>query len=583
MLKSVKESKSQSVRERQKQMLLALCLALAICFSGLVSGSYAEDAALELSIDTAAEAVPLPKVFKPNVDLSGRGFSREMVWPQTVADRHVLDEWQKEIGFGGLYRLQYNLWEISQLSKNEELQNKLINNYEQVIKTISDAGGIVIVNLFGTPAGTGRVLDIRSPPRDLRQYKAKIKEVVRELSCKKRLNIWYEIWNSPDSDDFFIGKWQEYLQVYRFAGEAVKELEKEYKMQIPMGGPSVSWWFQNTEGNTIITPENSLIYELIRWAYHYRMPLDFISWHSYTSDPRTEKATTIYGKTASSLIRNWLTYFRQDNKIPLIVDEWNYDRGSNMLPERDGKSYITASFIPSHIRNMFEAGIDYQLYFCLEDFQGNKEGVVRNVGVFSFDSGYSGYKGSPKNIYNVFKMLTFLGPAKYPVKLEDEFAGAIATRTDDGYAVMIYNYIDPDVVNNYLSRNICSLNSTGRKILLNLIRSGRMKKILDHEIPVASLGVNKKLRALLSSVVEVNDKAKKFMEVGRKVNLSLKNLKEEYLYERYTVDASSKAGLEFKPQEEKAAEIASGVFEEKLELKPYSVHLILLKKKTANP
>jgi hypothetical protein len=566
-----------------RKAAIFICFIFGLCVLGLTSNSCAENADLELVIDTAAETIPLPKVFRPNVDLSGRGFNREMVWPQTVADRRVLESWQKEIGFGGIYRLQYNLWEISQLSKNKDLQNKLINNYEQIIKTISDAGGIVIVNLFGTPVGTGRVLDIRSPPRDLRQYKAKIKEIIRNLSCKNKYNVWYEVWNSADSDEFFIGKWQEYLQVYRFAGQAVKDLEREYKMHIPLGGPSVSWWFQNTEGNTIITPENSLIYELIRWAYHYRMPLDFISWHSYSSDPRTEKATTIYGKTASSLIHNWLTYFRQDNRIPLIVDEWNYDRSSNVLPERDGKSYITASFIPSHIINMYEAGIDYQLYFCLEDFQGNKEGVVRNVGVFSFDSDHSEYKGSPKNIYNVFKMLSSLGLEKYAVKLEDEFAGAIATRTDDGYAIMVYNYIDPDSVDNYLARNICSLNSTGRKILLNFIRSGRMKKILNHEIPVASLGVNKKLRALLSSVVEVNDKAKKYLEASRIMNLSLKNLKEEYLYERYTIDASSKAGLEFKPQEEKEANIASGVFEEKLELTPYSVHLVLLKKKNSNP
>ncbi len=38
-------------------------------------------------------------------------------------------------------------------------------------------------------------------------------------------------------------------------------------------------------------------------------------------------------------------------------------------------------------------------------FQNNKEGLVRNVGIFSYDSEHSVYKGSPKAVYNAFRML----------------------------------------------------------------------------------------------------------------------------------------------------------------------------------
>jgi hypothetical protein len=540
--------------------------------------TYAQGDDLELTIDTISATNPLPDIFKPSIDLSGRGYHRDITRPQTVADKRVIDTWQKDIGLNGIYRLQYSLWEISQLSKNKDLQDKLLANYDSILKTVSDNGGVVIVNIFGTPAGAGRVLDPKSPPRDLKQYAKKVKEIIRELSCIKKYNIWYEVWNSPDSDNFFLGKWTEYLNVYRFVAGAVKQLEAEYKINIPLGGPSVSWWYQNSEGNTIITPENSLIYELIRYCYHYRLPLDFISWHGYSSDPAAEKATTIYKQTATTLVRTWLNYFHQIGKIPFVIDEWNYDRSANVLPERNEKSYIASSYIPARIKNMHEAGIDHQVYFCLEDFQGNKEGVVRNVGVFSFDSEHSEYRGSPKAIYNVFKMLNMLGNNIYPVKLSDDFVGSIATKTPDGFAIILYNYIDPDIVNNYLTKNICTLNSTGRKILLNFIRSGRMDKILKHEIRIESLGVNNRLKTLLKNVVEVNDKAKKLLSAERNLKLGLKNLKDEYSYQRYVIDSSCQKNCEFKPVEEK--DISSqDLYHEDLALKPYSVQMIVLKKK----
>ena len=144
---------------------------------------------LEFTLDVSSNTIPLPKIFKPAIDLSGRGFHRDNSWPQTMAAKEALDTWQRDIGFNGFYRLQYNLWEINQLSKDKEAQNKLISNYESIIKNINDAGGIVILDIFGTPAGLGKVLDKKSPPWDLKAYKALVKGVVRDLSCNKRYNI----------------------------------------------------------------------------------------------------------------------------------------------------------------------------------------------------------------------------------------------------------------------------------------------------------------------------------------------------------------------------------------------------------
>jgi hypothetical protein len=544
--------------------------------------SIAQEADLEFTLDATSNTIPLPKIFKPNIDLSGRGFHRELSWPQTTAAREVLDIWQKEIGFNGLYRLQYNLWEISQLSKNRQLQDKLLKNYEEIIKSVSSAGGVVILDIFGTPAGMGRVLDKKSPPRDLKAFKGLVKNIIEDLSCKKKYNIWYEAWSAPDLDDFFLGRKQEYLNLFHAVADSIKELRAQYKIHIPLGGPSVSWWFQNPDGNTIVTPEKSLIYELIRFCYQHHLPLDFISWHGYSSFPAPEKEATIYKKSAITLIRDWLTYFHFDCNIPLIVDEWNYDRSANVLPERNEKAYILASYIPSRIKNMYEAGLDNQVYFCLEDFQANREGVVRNVGVFTFDPEYIEYKGAPKAAYNAFKMFGKLGSNLFAAKFNDDFVGVIPTKSDEGFALIIYNYIDPEIVNNYLSGNIANLNNAERKSLLNFIKSKKLDQIMQHQLDISALRLGNKVKTLLKKTQELNDKAQNFKTAERKIKINLKNLKENYSYQRYVIDSSCSLNCKFLPVEEK--DLGAGELnQETLTLSPYSVQLVILKQKPKEP
>jgi hypothetical protein len=549
----------------------------------LTAAVLAQDTDLEFTIDASGPTVPLPKIFQPNIDLSGRGFHRDASWPQSLAAKEAIDIWAKDIGFPGLYRLQYNLWEINQLAREKEQQDKLLANYETVIKTISDSGGTVILNLFGTPAGLGKVLDKKSPPWDMAAFKELAKSLMRELSCKKKYNVWYEVWNAPDLDEFFLGRKQDYLTLYRAVAESAEELEDEAGIHIPVGGPSVSWWFQSTEGNTILTPERSLIYELIRYCYHYQLPLDFISWHSYSSDPSPYKEKTVYkNKAAVNLIRDWLTYFRFKRDTPLVIDEWVFDLDANVLAERGEKSFVAASFIPSRLKNMNSSGIDNQVYFCLEDFQANKEGVERNVGVFSFEPEHPSYKGAPKAAYNAFRMLRNLGKDMYTLKNDDPFCGILATKTADGFALLLYNYIDPQSALNYLSNNIAVLGGAERKILLNVVKSDKLNKLLRYQLEASSLRLPKKVKALVAKAQELNSRAQERLSSPRKVKLTLKNLKENYLYSRYSVDSSCALNCEFSPAQEK--EIAAAeLVQEPLDLAPYSLQMIILKKKPEEP
>ena len=558
-----------------KFWLAGMCLLFTFC-----AFSYAEDSELEFTVDINSPTVPLPDIYKPNMDLSGRGVTG-LDWPQSLASRDVLESWQKDVGFSGIYRVQYNLWEINQAAKAKGGQEKILADYDNIINNISSSGGIVILDIFGTPAGMGRVLDKKSAPADLRAFKKLIKETIRDLSCNKKYNIWYEVWNAPDLDDFFLGRQQEYFNLYRAAAEAVQELEQETGRNIPIGGPSTSWWFQSQDSNTILTPERSLVYGLIRYCYSYRLPLDFISWHGYSTDPLAEQENTIYHKYTAPLIRDWLTYFHFDRNTPLIIDEWNFDSDSNVLTERREDSYIAASFIPARIKGIFDSGINNQVYFALEDFQNQPEAVVRNVGVFSFDPAHPENKSQPKAIYNVFRMLAALGKEMFITQLDDEFVRALATRSADTISLLIYNYIDPQEARSYLSKNIGNLSGSERKMLVNIIKTDKLGQIMAGSIDTATLHLTKRVAELLKSARRLNDKAKKWSSEARSIKINIKNLKDNYAYQLYSVDSTCKKGCEFNTREEK--EVIPGDYHETLSISPYSVNLIVLKVKPREP
>lgn len=561
--------------------ILFLFLLFTMSYELRAKSSFADDiAVLEFNLDVNSPTIALPKIFKPCIDLSGRGSYKDITWPQSLAAKNALDSWKKDIGLSGLFRLQYNLWEINQLAKSKDDQGKILDNYDSVIKDISDSGGTVILDLFGTPAGLGKVLDKKSPPWDLRAFKALVKNIMRNYSCDKKYNVWYEVWNAPDMDDFFLGRKQDYLNLYRAVAESARELENETKVHIPVGGPSVSWWLQSLEGNTVASPERSLVYELIKFCYSRHLPIDFISWHSYSTDPTVENESTIYKrKSEINLIKDWLGYFGFYRDTPLVVDEWNYDRDSNMAVERGERGFIGASYIPARIKNMYEAKINYQIYFCLEDFLGNKEGVSRNVGLTSFDPEHPGNPESYKATYNVMRFLSMLGGEMFPSGIKDDFCSLVATKSDDGAVILAYNYIDPDTGKNYLSRNIATFTPSQRKVLVGLIKSDKFSQILAHKLEVKALHVDNRIKAIVSRALELNDTAEKLKTTDRKIKLTLKGLSGKYTYERYAIDADCSIDCPFSPREQKEIIASKEPYSDELLMKPYSVSLIILKKK----
>ena len=536
---------------------------------------------IEFKLDINSKVIPVPRIFSPSIDLSGRGYHQDQTWPYHIADSQSIERWRKDIGFRGVFRIRWNLWDTNRGKKaDKSLQEQTIANYEKIIKEISDSGGVVIVSLYGTPPGLGRALDKRSPPSSLKQWKALVKNTVRYLSCTKRYNIWYEVWDAPDTDNFFLGLKQDYLNLYRYAAEAVKELRRENKLDIPIGGPAVTWWFQNFDGNTVLTPEKSLIYELIKFCSRYKLPLDFISWHAYSTDPEVEKEATVYNKEVSELIRDWLSFFRFNKNIPLVIDEWNYDSGTNLLDERGSESYVCASYIPARLKNMSKSGINYEVFFCLEDFQGDKDEINNNRGIFFYDPKSAECKGVPKSMYNAFLMLGQLGDNMYSgADTNDEFVNLLVTREKEDIVILAWNYIDAYIGRSFISRNIALLGEKERNNLLKLIKEDKLDKLINGELAIDAVSAPDKLKSLLKKAGELKRRSSELFTKPINIKITLTNINGDYIYQRYAVDYCS-SDCPFSPVEEKELTGINAAYEETLTLNPYSLSLIKLKKKT---
>jgi len=559
--------------------IINFTLLFCVLIFGFWSPGFSQDNDINFNLDVNSQTIATPEILRPSVDLSGRGWHKDHTWPQSLAAPEVINAWEQGIGLSGLFRLQFNLWEVNELANDPAAQEQLINNYAQVMEKINQAGGVAILNIFGTPAGLGEALDAKSPPVDLKAFKELVKKYIRIFSCLKKYRIWYEVWSAPDIDDFFLGGKQEYLGIYRAVSEGVMELEKEYKIHIPVGGPGSSWWFQNCRANTIATPEKSLIYDLIRFCYRYHLPLDFISWHAYSTDPQAEMELTRYRKNAVGLISDWFSYFKFGKETPLIIDEWNYDSGENISLGRSGEANISASFIPARLKNMYRAGISRQVYFCLEDFQNNKEQITRNLGLFWLDSQGDGYKGGPKPPYLVWQMLKSLGKDWFvEPQIKDPFAGAIATKNQDTVTIVFYNYIDPRAGRNFISRNIWQLNEAERKILLSLVKSEELARIINRQADTSALRLTLKLRAMFKRAQELAGQAEFYKNNPRNIILTIRGLSGAYICEKYVLDASANQDVEFKPREEKEI-MASKEYKDSLKLAPYSAVMLVLRKK----
>ncbi|MCM8770892.1 MAG: hypothetical protein NC936_03365 [Candidatus Omnitrophica bacterium] len=532
---------------------------------------------VEFILDTSAPTQTLPSLFSVNLNLAG-GRENDPTWPSGLAEDRALEKLEKDLGFLGLFRLKWDFWQIGQLEKDKEKQKQLIENYEAVIKKISDRGGTVILTLINTPPGLGRTLDKRSCPENFSKWKELVKDTIKILSCDKKYNLWYELWDDPTNEEVFLGTQKDYLNLYHALSRAVAELEKQYNINIPVGGPGVSNWYDNFDGNSPLTPERSLIYDLMRFCSQNNLPLDFISWHAYSTQTDLERQNIAYNRNLTSLIREWMGYFGFKEKINLVVTEWNWGFDSvKILDERSGQAYTCASFILARLKNFYTAALDKAIFYTLQDAADAKGNLLNNCGLMHANFASDRESPSLKATYWLYRYLGLLGDSWYPhFTSGDAFVDGLATKKGDDLILLFWHYVDPFLLRNTIEN--AYLNFTGREqdLLTKIIKSNHLKDILNKTGQPAELNESERLRNFLKDLTNFYYQARESQQKDSSISLKIKNIRGRFKYICYVLDENSAASALTPVKEEK--KILTGDFQENIILRPYSVALVVLHK-----
>jgi len=379
-------------------------------------------------------AVSTAKKNEPRViesDLAQLKGPRSMVWSDCVGAGRIgeglRDSWRKQLEhchkeFGFRYLRAHGLLHDEMRVYTEDKNGKPVYNFmyiDDVYDFLLSIGMKPFVELGFMPEklASDSFKDERedknedtvfwwkanvTPPKKYEKWDALIRTLVQHWTDRygaDELKTWrFEVWNEPNLNIFWRlaekDRLPEYLKLYEHTAKAVKSVNKDY----PVGGPSGA-------GPVFIE-------ELIDYCNKKKVPLDFITYHTYGLGDGPSGLDQ-YGNRKLFLHES-LHYVcdcanqplpaiaqKGKKKLPVYITEWNSSY-SPVDPIHD--SFFAGPFILEQLRNT--EALDSMSFWTFTDiFEENGPAPRPFHGGF----GLMSYQGIPKAAYWAYKYLSLLG------------------------------------------------------------------------------------------------------------------------------------------------------------------------------
>jgi len=249
-----------------------------------------------------------------------------------------------------------------------------------------------------------------TPPKDYAKWEAFIAAFVRH--CTERygadeVRSWYfEVWNEPNLDGFWMGnpakkpfaEWApaaraEYFKLYESSVRGVKSVDSAYRV----GGPA--------------TAGEGWIDETLAFCSEHKVPLDFVSTHSYATmsgylDEHGD-AGTVFSPDRDAITAGVQRVRGQIDRSPFPKAELHYTEWSSSYTPADPihDSYHSAAFILDKMRNI-GAAADSMSYWTFTDIF---EEPGPRATPFHGGFGLLNYQDLPKPSFFAYKFLHQLG------------------------------------------------------------------------------------------------------------------------------------------------------------------------------
>lgn len=287
----------------------------------------------------------------------------------------------------------YDFYDI--VKKDGESLSFDFSKLDPLIDSIRATGGAPMISLSYMPPAIAQDGKIINPPVHWDDWALVVQKTIEHISGPSGKNIadvYYEVWNEPDHEQF--GGWKisgdkNYLTLYQYAAKGAG-LAKNTK-PFYLGGPSTT----GLQKNWII--------KLVESGAR----LDFLSWHSYVDDPK--QFTQDQRNVAS-----WLISYPEAVLLPKLITEFGFTGA------KDGRysTPFAAAFTAAVFRQLATGGPQ---------------------GLFSFELiGSWGLINTPR--YYVYDFLYRMAGNRLLLSGEGTWVTGLSTKLGESVRIMLVNF-----------------------------------------------------------------------------------------------------------------------------------------------
>ena len=301
---------------------------------------------------------------------------------------------------------------------------------DKAIEAILATGAKPIMNICFKP----RVLYPQTnheivDPTDYAEWEELISQLVKH--CNRDRGFGIEYWEVANEGD--IGEpggcpykftSQNYVSYYRHTVGAIRRVDPHAKV----GGPALAYY------------NSPLADALIASAAQGEVPLDFLSWHLYDSDPRE------FWKTIDSM-KAKLAQHPQLSKVETILDEWNMSLDNPIL-----NPYFQPAFVLETTRGYYQRGLSRSAYYHIRDYFVKPSTFARFMSeqgttfmahwwneMPQYDGLYDN-QGRVRPAYYAFKLLSLIKGQQLPVTGANPDLNALAARGGSWVNMIVWNF-----------------------------------------------------------------------------------------------------------------------------------------------
>ena len=301
---------------------------------------------------------------------------------------------------------------------------------DQSVDLITRTGATPLLSIAFKPKALFPVVDQDIvEPRDYARWEELIYALVDHYKQRGLTGLYWEVANEPDIGEDggcpYRFKAENYPRYYQHTVAAVLRADTTAKV----GGPALAGW------------KSPILPALLDFCARAKVPLHFVSWHIYDSDPKSVQAT-IAGVKA--LLKSYPTL-----KPETILDEWNM---ALTVPPKNPQ--IQPCFIAETAWRMKESGLDYSCYYHIRDYHVDRDRFAKFFSLHGASfmaawwnrmpqyDGLFDYQNVMRPAYFTFKLLSRLAGERLAAESNNDAVHAFLTYDESYgiYSLLVWNF-----------------------------------------------------------------------------------------------------------------------------------------------